>query len=321
MGSLQNSGATKCVFSVDVEDWFHILDLPSTPDLNEWNSLPSRVERNLLRLLEIFEERDVHVTCFFLGWVAERFPHLVREAVRHGHEIASHGYAHRLVYQMTPEAFAQDAMRSKAILEDLSGRPVWGYRSAGFSVINGTEWFFDKLIEAGYVYDSSVFPAGRGHGGMDGASRKPHRIECETGSLFEFPVTVASFLGKPLCFFGGGYLRFFPYPAIRTMTRRVLKESRPVIFYVHPREIDPEHPRLAMNWRRSFKSYINLKSTLPKIEQLLADFQITSFERLICTGATGASTREQILSGLQRMDASKRIEMQSELAPATPGRD
>jgi len=105
------------------------------------------------------------------------------------------------------------------------------------------------------------------------------------------------------------------------MTRRVLKESRPVIFYVHPREIDPEHPRLAMNWRRSFKSYINLKSTLPKIEQLLADFRITSFERLICTGATGASTREQLLSGLQRMDASKRIEMQSELAPATLGRD
>lgn len=320
MGSLQNSGATKCVFSVDVEDWFHILDLPSTPDLNEWNSLPSRVERNFLRLLEIFEERDVHVTCFFLGWVAERFPHLVRDAVRHGHEIASHGYAHRLVYQMTPEAFAQDAMRSKAILEDLSGRPVWGYRSAGFSVINGTEWFFDKLIETGYVYDSSVFPAGRGHGGMDGASRKPHRIERASGSLFEFPVTVASVLGKPVCFFGGGYLRFFPYPTIRTMTRRVLKESRPVIFYVHPREIDPEHPRLAMNWRRGFKSYINLKSTLPKIEQLLADFQITSFERLICTGATGAPTREQILSGLQRMDASKLIEMQRELAPAVIGR-
>lgn len=320
MGPLQNTGAMKCVFSVDVEDWFHILDLPSTPDLNKWDSLPSRVERNFLRLLEVFEERGAHVTCFFLGWVAERFPHLVREAVRHGHEIASHGYAHRLVYQMTPEAFAQDAMRSKAILEDLCGRPVWGYRSAGFSVIHGAEWFFDKLIEAGYIYDSSVFPVSRGHGGMDGASRQPHWIERESGSLFEFPVSVAEILGKPICFFGGGYLRFFPYPTIRTMTRKVLKDSRPVIFYVHPREIDPEHPRLAMNWRRSFRSYINLKSTLPKIEQLISEFQVTSFERLICEGAAGAPTREQILTGLERMGSSKQFDAQSELAPAMIGR-
>ena len=319
MGPMQNSGAMKCVFSVDVEDWFHILDLPSTPDLNEWIGLPSRVERNFLRLLEIFEERDVQVTCFFLGWVAERFPHLVREAVRQGHEIASHGYAHRLVYQMSSEAFAQDALHSKAILEDISGRPVWGYRSAGFSVIHGAEWFFDKLIEAGYIYDSSVFPAGRGHGGMEGASRRPHWIERESGSLFEFPVSVAEVLGKPVCFFGGGYLRFFPYPTIRTMTRRVLKESRPVIFYVHPREIDPEHPRLAMNWRRSFKSYINLKSTLPKVEQLLTDFQVTSFERLICEGDSSVSTREEMMSGLQRMGASNLFDAHRELAPAILG--
>lgn len=309
----------KCVFSVDVEDWFHILDLPTTPSLNEWDGLSSRVERNFLHLLEIFEERDVHVTCFFLGWVAERFPHLVREAVRHGHEIASHGYAHRLVYEMTPEEFFQDAMRSKAVLEDVSGRPVWGYRSAGFSVVRGTEWFFDKLIAAGYVYDSSVFPARRGHGGMTGESQSPYWIERESGSLFEFPVTVTEILGKPVCLFGGGYLRFFPYSVIRKMARRVLEESRPVIFYVHPREIDPKHPRLAMSWRRKFKSYVNLESTLPKIKQLLSEFQVTSFERLISEDATAAETREEIVFGLQRIRVCKPIAEQSELSPAITG--
>lgn len=320
MESLSKDVQGNCVFSVDVEDWFHILDLPSTPNLNRWDSLPSRVEANFLRLLDIFEKREVHVTCFFLGWVAKRFPELVKEAVKRGHEIASHGYAHQLVYEMTPEAFAQDAKQSKAVLEDISGRPIWGYRSAGFSVIRGSEWFFDKLIEAGYVYDSSVFPMGRGHGGMAGESRWPHWIERESGVLFEFPVTVADILGKPLCFFGGGYLRFFPYSAIRTMVRRVISESRPVIFYVHPREIDPDHPKLEMNWRRSFKSYVNLKTTLPKIEQLLSEFHVTSFERFICDGASSISTYQEIVAGLRQMAASNPPNAQPKSLAAVLGR-
>jgi polysaccharide deacetylase family protein (PEP-CTERM system associated) len=292
----------KCVFSVDVEDWFHILDLPFTPDITAWDSLPSRVERNFLRLLEIFEQRGVHVTCFFLGWVGERFPHLVKEAARRGHEIASHGYAHRLVYQMSPEAFYRDAVRAKRILEDVAGQAVWGYRAAGFSLTHGTEWFFDKLIEAEYVYDSSVFPARRGHGAMEDGNRTPYWVERVSGRLAEFPVSVAEVLGKPFCFFGGGYLRLFPYLVIRTMTRRVLGEPRPVIFYVHPREIDPDHPRLSMNWKRRFKSYVNLKSTKPKIERLLDEFQITSFERFIRgETAAGRATRAEVMSGLLRM--------------------
>ncbi|HEV2488847.1 MAG TPA: XrtA system polysaccharide deacetylase [Candidatus Acidoferrales bacterium] len=320
MGPLTSPDATKCVFSIDVEDWFHILDLPTTPYVNEWDGLPSRVERNFLRLLETLEKHDVHVTCFFLGWVAERFPHLVKEAVRQGHEIASHGYEHQLVYQMSPEAFVQDAMRSKAILEDISGRAVWGYRSAGFSVIPGTEWFFDKLIEAGYIYDSSVFPARRGHGGMTSIDRSPHWIERPSGRLFEFPVTVTEILGKPICFFGGGYLRFFPYWMIRTMTERVLRESRPVVFYVHPREIDLEHPRLAMSWRRRFKSYVNLKSTQPKMEQLLTEFQVTSFENLICEGKAVVPNREDIVLGLGRMAAARMLHPHAELTPVTAER-
>ena len=288
----------KCVFSVDVEDWFHILDLPTTPDLADWDALPSRVERDFMSLLDLFEEHQVHVTCFFLGWIGKRFPHLVKDAANRGHEIASHGYAHQLVYQMTPDAFHQDAVQSREILEDISGRSLWGYRSAGFSVTKGTEWFFDKLIEAGYVYDSSIFPAARSHGGLRGGQLGPYWIYRDSGRILEFPVSVTEVMGTPLCFFGGGYLRLFPYPIIRRMAHRVLEDSRPVIFYVHPREIDADHPRLPMNWKRRFKSYVNLKSTRPKVTRLMAEFPLTSFEQIIREGIPGVMTREETVKAL-----------------------
>jgi polysaccharide deacetylase family protein (PEP-CTERM system associated) len=271
----------KCIFSVDVEDWFHILDLPSTPDLSEWDSLPSRVEKNFGRLLEIFDEKQVKVTCFFLGWVARRFPHLVEEADRRGHEIASHGYAHRLAYQMTSHDFYQDAFTSKRIIEDIVGHPIWGYRCSGFSVTEKTPWFFDKLIEAGYRYDSSVFPASRGHGGLRNGHYAPYWVGSSSEGLIEFPLTVTKLLGRPLGFFGGGYLRLFPSVLIEHMTRKVLREAPLVIFYVHPREIDPGHPRLPMNLGRKFRSYVNLKRTEPKIERLLAEFEFTTFRDFI----------------------------------------
>ena len=273
--------AAKCIFSVDVEDWFHILDIPATPPMSQWDSLPSLVERNFRKLLDIFAEKDVRVTCFFLGWVAEKFPHLVKEAARRGHEIASHGYAHRLIYEMTPQEFLEDARRSKNLLEDLTGRPVLGYRSSGFSVTERTPWFFDMLIEAGYRYDSSIFPAPREHGGLATARFGPYRVTGSENALIEFPVTIKKVFGKPLCFFGGGYLRLFPYFLIRRMTSRVLQEGRPVIFYVHPREIDPKHPRLPMGAVRRFKSYVNLETTEGKIRRLTSEIEFTTFERFI----------------------------------------
>jgi polysaccharide deacetylase family protein (PEP-CTERM system associated) len=265
------------IFSVDVEDWFHILDVASAPRLEAWDALPSRVERNFFRLLDLFSEHRARVTCFFLGWVGERFPHLVREAVSRGHEVASHGYAHRLVYEMTRKEFTDDASRSRRLLEDVAGRPVAGYRSAGFSVTAETQWFFEALVEAGYHYDSSVFPASRGHGGLRDARREPHRLMLGNGSLYEFPITVADLAGKPMCFFGGGYLRLFPYPLIRSMARQVLAEGRPVLYYIHPREIDPDHPRLPMSLPRRFKSYVNLKSTEDKVTRILQEFPLTTF--------------------------------------------
>ncbi len=270
----------QCIFSVDVEDWFHILDLPSTPDLSEWDSLPSRVESNFRRLLDILSEKGARATCFFLGWVAERFPHLAKEARARGHEVASHGYSHELVYRLGSQRFFEDSVRSKAIIEDAIGAPVMGYRSSGFSVTEETPWFFDRLIEAGFQYDSSVFPAPRAHGGMKTRQFAPHWVR---DGLIEFPITVKEVCGKPICFFGGGYLRLFPYSIIRSMARKVLAEGRPVVFYVHPREIDPAHPRLPMGLARTFKSYVNLDTTEAKIRGLLNEFEMTTFKDFAAT--------------------------------------
>lgn len=166
----------------------------------------------------------------FLGWIANRYPQLVREAVQRGHEIASHGFAHRLVFQMTPEEFREDALMSRKLLEDLSGAAVRGYRAAGFSTTAAAPWFFDQLIAAGYVYDSSIFPAKRGHGGWDASPLGPYTTVANTGEIAEFPISVASVLGQRMCFSGGGYLRLFPYPVISRMAARIESAGRPVIF-------------------------------------------------------------------------------------------
>ena len=268
----------KCIFSVDVEDWFHILDVPSTPCPGDWDQLPSRVEKNFRHLLDIFSETNVQTTCFFLGWVAQRFPHLVREAAARGHEIASHGFYHQLVHAADSSQFYSDILRARQLLEDVSGRPVLGYRAPGFSVKSCSPWFFDQVAEAGYQYDSSVFPATCEHGGLSNALHDPHHVHTRSGDIVEFPVTVARLLGRRVCVFGGGHLRLAPLPLIERLATQVLGERRPVIFYIHPREIDPSHPRLEMGVRRRFKSYVNLGSTERKLRRLLSLYEFTTFE-------------------------------------------
>jgi len=276
-----HSPSMRCVFSVDVEDWFHILDIPQAPAMHQWGNLASRVENNFRRLLETLEQKQVKATCFFLGWIAERYPRLVKEADTAGHEIASHGYSHRLAYEMTEREFCQDVTQAKELLEDITGKPVAGFRSAGFSATNTTPWFFDILAQAGYRYDSSLFPAPRGHGGMRTGKFAPYQAGDGPDGIIEFPITVAKILGWPICFFGGGYLRLFPYRIIKTMASKVLQNGRPVIFYVHPREVDPHHPRLPMSPIRRFKSYVNLETTIGKIDKLLGDFEWATFVEYI----------------------------------------
>lgn len=272
---------SKCVFTLDVEDWFHILDLPSTPKLEAWGSLRSDVEKNTRRMLAIFREHDAKCTLFFLAWVVERWPQLLREAIADGHEIASHGYAHELVYTITRERFSADIRKAKDIIEQAGGVEVKGYRCPGFSVTTETPWFFDEVRAAGYTYDSSVFPGQRGHGGLPNAKPVPHVIATSHGPLVEFPISLARAFGRPMYFFGGGYLRFFPYWLIKTKVEQVLAEDRPAIVYLHPREIDPDQPRLPMGFKRRFMTYTGLRTTEPKMRALFRDFTFTTFAQLM----------------------------------------
>ncbi len=300
----QTASAVQTILSIDVEDWFHILELSHAPDLSQWEALPSRVERNFHHLMDLLARHGVNATCFFLGWVAERFPNLVREAAARGHEVASHGYSHTLCHTMTPQAFLEDVRKARQITENALAAPVCGYRAPGFSVTDTNPWFFEKLAQAGFLYDSSVFPTPRAHGGMRGGRLDPYEIDTPYGKLVELPVSVASVIGKPMCFFGGGYLRLFPYPLIRTMARRVLAEGRPLIIYVHPREIDPDHPRLSMSRVRRFKSYVNLATTEPKLSRIMEEFRPITFRQYLSeTGRLSVSPRGSSASELERASA------------------
>ena len=269
------------IFSIDVEDWFNLSGTGLEPPPAQWDRLESRVERNLRGLFDLLATGGATATCFFIGYFGKRFPHLVREAVAAGHEIASHSCFHKLVYAMSPAEFYQDALDSRKLLEDISGRPVGGFRAPAFSVTERTPWFFDKLAEAGYRYDSSVFPARHQTGGLPASRLEPHSVKTSVGTVTEFPITVVRTFGGPICFFGGGYLRLFPYRLTRAMGRQALDEGRPIVFYIHPREIDPDHPRMPLSRRRRFTCYVNLRSTRAKIENILRDFQVTSFDEYL----------------------------------------
>ena len=266
------------IFSIDVEDWFNLSGTGAEPPPSEWDRLESRLELNFHGLLELLAEGGGTATCFVVGYFGKRFPQLIREAVAAGHEIAAHGYFHRLIYEMSPAEFYEDALATRKLLEDVSGAAVRGFRAPAFSVTEQTPWFFEKLAEAGYQYDSSVFPAPHQTGGLAGGALAPYTVPTAAGTLAEFPITTVRVLGQPMCFFGGGYLRLFPYPVIRAMGRKAQSEGRPIIFYVHPREIDPEQPRMRLSRRRRFTCYVNLKTTRPKIRHILRDFQVTSFD-------------------------------------------
>ncbi|HUU90211.1 MAG TPA: XrtA system polysaccharide deacetylase [Phycisphaerae bacterium] len=268
------------VLTVDVEDWFHILDSPATPPVDVWEEMEPRVERNTKRLLELFDATGTRATFFWLGWVAERHVALVRACQEAGHEIASHGYAHVLAYGVGPEAFRQDVMRAKGILENITGQAVPGFRVAGFSITAETEWAYDVIREAGHEYDSSVFPASRGHGGIPGAPTKPYVIETRAGPLVEIPMSVVSMLGFRFSLFGGGYLRLAQKWLIRWGINRLHAADEPLIIYVHPREVDPGHPRLPLSLKRRFKCYVNLKSTIPKLEWLCREYKFCTMHEL-----------------------------------------
>jgi polysaccharide deacetylase family protein (PEP-CTERM system associated) len=268
-------------FSVDVEEWFHILDTDRLPRRSEWDTQPNHVEANTLRILDLLDRTGVSGTFFTLGWVGERHPDLVREIARRGHEIASHGHEHKLAFRIGRSAFREDIVRSKSTLEDVIGEEVIGFRAAGFSITEHTPWAFEELASIGFRYDSSVFPARRGHGGLRGAPSIPYRI-CPSRSapLIEFPIAPLAAGPFHLPFSGGGYLRLYPIPVIRWCLKRLLAGGIPVNLYIHPREVDPNHPRLPLPPFRRFKTYVNVDRFEEKVAALLQGFSATPFRRL-----------------------------------------
>ncbi len=263
------------VFSVDVEDWFHILDTDLAPSFEQWEMLPARVEQMTETLLEVMRAHQVWGTFFVLGWIADRYPSLVRRIKAEGHEIASHGYAHRLVYQQTAEQFREDLRRASEAIAAACGSTPRGYRAPGFSIRRQTLWALDILAEEGYAYDSSIFPARRGHGGIPGAHPLPFLFP---NGVVEFPISTLSILRYRLAYLGGGYLRSLPQSLILGQARAQSKRGIPLILYLHPRDIDPQQHRLRLELRRYFKSYVGLAGCLSKVKTLLAEFRWCSFE-------------------------------------------
>ena len=268
-------------FTVDVEEWFHILDSDAAPSMECWSSLESRVEKNIEVILTMLDSISVKVTFFWLGWLAERHKDLLRRCQKAGHEIASHGYAHVLAYKVSPKDFKQDITRAKAILEDITGEPVRGFRAAGFGITKKAPWAFDVIQESGYQYDSSVFPAPRGHGGMPDSLLGLYFIETQNGHLLEIPISIINIFRRRTCLFGGGYLRLANKRIIKWGINKLQAAGQPLIVYIHPREIDPGHPRLRLPLLRRFKCYVNLKSTLPKLQWLCRNYSFCTMLEMV----------------------------------------
>ncbi len=258
--------------TIDVEDYFQVSAFAPYIPREHWERCDCRVERNVDRLLELLAGRGIHATFFTLGWIAQRYPQLVRRIVDGGHELASHGYGHQRASDLDEAAFRADIVTAKQLLEDIAGHEVRGYRAPSFSIGERNLWAFDCLAEAGYRYSSSIYPIRHDHYGMPDAPRFAHRVR---GGLLEVPVTTARLFARNLPASGGGYFRLMPYALSRWLLRRVNeRDGQPAIFYCHPWEIDPGQPRVAgIDARTRFRHYLNLQHMEGRLRHLFDDFR------------------------------------------------
>lgn len=272
MSELQKNALT-----IDVEDYFQVAALAESIDVSQWPEMEYRVESNTDQLLALFDARQVKATFFVLGWVAERSPQLVRRIVEAGHEIASHGYSHQLVYTQTPDVFREETHRSKVLLEDIIGGPVNGYRAASYSITAKSRWALDILADEGFTWDSSIFPVHHDRYGMPGTPLQPYQLTTPNGgSLIEFPLSTCHLGSLRLPIAGGGYFRLFPYPVTKWGLGQINREGNPFIFYLHPWEIDPGQPRIKVSLKSRFRHYNNLHKCYSRLERLLSDFAFTT---------------------------------------------
>ncbi len=276
--------------TIDVEDYFQVSAFAPYIQRADWDARECRVERNVGRILDMLAAQKTHATFFTLGWIAQRYPHLVRRIADEGHEVASHGYGHERVSDLTPEAFAHDIRTAKHLLEDIAGVAVTGYRAPSFSIGQGNLWALDVLQQEGYRYSSSIYPIQHDHYGMPDAPRFAHRIRPD---LIEVPPTTLRMFNRNLPSSGGGYFRLFPYALSRWMLRQVNQnDQQPAIFYFHPWEIDAAQPRVAgIDARTRFRHYVNIPRMEQRLQRLLQDFQWGRMDHIFLNQVQGGVQR------------------------------
>ncbi len=274
--------------TIDVEDYFQVSAFAPYIARTDWEQRECRVVRNVSRILDLLAARGTKATFFTLGWIAERYPDLVRRIVREGHELASHGYGHERASDLDEAAFSLDIRRAKELLEDLAGAEVCGYRAPSFSIGTANLWAFDCLARAGYRYSSSIYPIRHDHYGMPDSPRFAYRVEA---GLLEVPITTLRLLNRNLPSSGGGYFRLLPYALSRWMLRRVnASDGQAAIFYFHPWEIDVEQPRIAgIDRKTRFRHYVNIDRMEGRLQSLLADFEWGRMDHIFLNRSTAAN--------------------------------
>ncbi len=263
----------KNYLTIDVEDYFHVTAFENEIKYEDWGNYKSRVFDNTKRLLEILSSAgEVKGTFFIMGWVAERYPEIVREIDANGHEIACHSYQHRLVYSLSPDEFRSDLRKAKSILEDIIGKKIIGYRAPSYSITNESVWAFNILEELGFKYDSSIFPISHDLYGIPDAPRFKYNLR--EHNLIEYPISTSKFFGIKVPLSGGGYFRLFPYTLTKMALNKInYNENQPFVFYIHPWEIDPEQPRInGASFLSKLRHYNNLGKTVKRFTKLLQDF-------------------------------------------------
>ena len=265
------------ILTFDVEDWFHVLDNPETKDEKQWIQLESRIHQNMDKILDLLEKHDQKATFFTIGWIARKYPEILKKIDSLGHEIASHSDMHQLAYEFNREEFRQDLERSVKSIEDVVGEKVRAYRAPGFSLMQENKWVFEELIKNGIEIDCSVFPARRAHGGFEEFGyAEPAYIDVDGSKIKEFPINLYPVLGKNIIFSGGGYFRLIPYP----LMKHFMNKSNYVMTYLHPRDFDAEQPMIeGLSAFRKFKSYVGLKSSSSKLDRLIKDHSFVDLKK------------------------------------------
>jgi polysaccharide deacetylase family protein (PEP-CTERM system associated) len=282
--SARQTGSLLNAFSVDVEDYFQVAALAPAISVDSWPTHEYRVEANTEIILSLCAEKNIRGTFFILGWVAEKSPQLVKRIAAAGHEIACHGFSHQLIYRQTQEVFREETLRSKRFLEDTIGNAVTGYRAASFSITRNSLWALDTLIDAGFEYDSSVFPIHHDRYGIPGASPSPGRVVAPSQrTLVEFPMSAAKFFGVQVPVSGGGYFRVLPYWVTRAGLKQINEEAdRPFTFYLHPWEVDPGQPRVkGISAFSRFRHYTNLHKCASRLRRVLSDFSFGTMREVL----------------------------------------